>query len=175
MENFEKIRLFKDTKYICISPASVWFTKQFPKQKWIEFIDQCDNTIRIYLLGAPGDFLLCNEIIGESKNKNIENLAGKLSLLDSAALMKDALWNYTNDSAPMHIASAVNAKITAIFCSTIPAFGFGPLSTESRIVEVRDKLNCRPCGLHGKKFCPEGHFKCAFLIDVQELVSTITG
>jgi heptosyltransferase-2 len=68
--------------------------------------------------------------------------------------------NYVNDSAPLHLSSAMNAPVTAFFCSTVPEFGFTPLSEESNIVEVKQKLTCRPCGLHGYKKCPEGHFKC---------------
>jgi heptosyltransferase-2 len=97
------------------------------------------------------------------------NLAGKLSLLESAALMKDARRNITNDSAPMHLASGVNAKTTAIFCSTVPDFGFGPLSDDSVIIETTKKLECRPCGLHGLKACPEKHFDCAYSITNSQL------
>ena len=74
--------------------------------------------------------------------------------------------NYVNDSAPLHIASAMNAPVTAYFCSTKPSFGFGPLSDNKTIVEVKEKLECRPCGLHGKKKCPEDHFDCGFNIEV---------
>jgi len=65
----------------------------------------------------------------------------------------------------MHLASAMDAPCTAVFCSTVPDFGFGPLSTKSRVVETTAKLDCRPCGIHGHKACPEGHFKCAVTID----------
>jgi len=74
--------------------------------------------------------------------------------------------NYVNDSGPLHLASATNAPVTAFFCSTIPAFGFGPLSANSIIVETHEKLTCRPCGLHGKTACPEGHFLCAKSIGI---------
>jgi len=77
--------------------------------------------------------------------------------------------NYVNDSAPMHLASAVNAPVTAVFCSTVPAFGFGPLSDKSFIAEKKEKLYCRPCTLHGKKSCPEQHFKCAEDIQVENV------
>ena len=84
--------------------------------------------------------------------------------------MTNATMNYVNDSAPMHMASAMNAPTTAIFCSTIPDFGFGPLSDQARIVETDENLECRPCGLHGFKKCPEGHFKCANTIDTESLL-----
>ena len=81
--------------------------------------------------------------------------------------------NYVNDSAPMHFASAVNAPITAVYCSTLPSFGFGPLSNKNFVVETEVKLSCRPCGLHGKKACPLKHFKCAFTIREQQLLNTL--
>ena len=170
--DFEKVKEYKTSPYICIAPSSVWFTKQFPAHKWVEFLDKAPS-YKIYLLGAPTDSDLCNQIISLSSNKNIMNLAGKLSFLQSAALMKDAKMNYSNDSAPLHIASSVNAPATAVFCSTIPAFGFGPLSDKSYIVEIKEKLYCRPCGLHGFKACPQKHFKCAENINAEQLLGTL--
>ena len=114
---------------------------------------------RIILLGGKDDKNLCNEIIEGAAIPNGLNLAGELNLLESAALMKNAQRNFVNDSGPLHIASAMNAPVTAFFCSTIPAFGFGPLSEDSIIREV-ENLACRPCGLHGHKACPKGNFKC---------------
>lgn len=157
-------------EYICIAPTSVWFTKQYPKEKWIELIQNLDEPyLPIYLLGAPSDEPACEEIKAATSSKVI-NLAGKLNFLESAALMKYAKMNYVNDSAPMHIASSMNAPVTAVFCSTVPEFGFGPLSDNSRILQREGKLYCRPCGLHGHKACPERHFKCAYEINVEQLL-----
>lgn len=144
-----------------------------PANKWIEFIKTIEDKFNVYLLGASGDSKLCDEIMLVSMNRKVLNLAGKLSFLQTAALMKTAKMNYVNDSAPMHIASAVDAPITAIFCSTIPAFGFGPLSAKSYIAETSEKLDCRPCGLHGYRACPQKHFKCATTISAAQLVKTL--
>ena len=46
------------------------------------------------------------------------------------------------------------------FCSTTPAFGFGPQSDASTIIQKEEKLDCKPCGLHGHQACPKRHFKC---------------
>ncbi len=157
--------------FITIAPASVWFTKQFPKERWVEFINRfLPKDFTVYLLGSDGDIILCNEIKNMVESHTIENLAGKINLLQSAALMSQAAMNFVNDSAPLHLTSAMNAPVTAIFCSTIPAFGFGPLSTNSKTVETDKNLPCRPCGLHGKKACPEGHFDCAYGINLKELL-----
>ena len=154
-----KVASFKIGNYYCLAPASVWFTKQLPQHKWIELINSLPVDATVYLLGAPGDKELCQTIIEKSNNKYSNNLCGELSLLQSAELMRTANRNYVNDSGPLHLASSVNARVTTFFCSTVPDFGFGPLSEDSEIKEVKD-LDCRPCGLHGHKECPKGHFKC---------------
>lgn len=171
-KDVEDMKIYSHGKYVCIAPASVWFTKQFPTEKWVELINSLEKNITVYLIGANNDFIWCEEIKSQLANhkSQTENLSGKLSILQTAALMKNAMMNYVNDSAPMHIASAINAATTAIFCSTIPAYGFGPLSDNSRIIETKEKLDCRPCGLHGYHECPKGHFKCARTIDVKEIL-----
>ena len=165
-KDYLTIETYKKQNYVCLAPTSVWFTKQLPKEKWVKLIDKINDQWNVFLLGGPTDFDQCELIKKLSNNNTVINLAGKLSFLESAALMQTAKMNYVNDSAPLHIASAMNAPVTAYFCSTIPSFGFGPLSANSTIIEVKEKLKCRPCGLHGKKECPEGHFECGFKIQV---------
>jgi len=168
--DYEAVKKFQTSNYLCIAPTSVWFTKQFPATQWITFIQSIAGRYdKIYLLGAPSDSQLCDSIKLESQSDRVINLAGQLSFLESAALMKGAAMNFVNDSAPMHLASAMNARVTAIFCSTIPAFGFGPLAEQSHIVQTQETLSCRPCGLHGHKECPQGHFKCATTITTEAL------
>lgn len=165
-QDFEKIKKYTDTIYICIAPASVWFTKQLPEKKWMELIHQLPENYTIYIVGAKNDYALCEKIKNQSGKSNVINLAGQLNLLESAALMKNALMNYVNDSAPLHLASATNAPTTAFFCSTVPEFGFGPLADQSIIIQTKNELDCRPCGLHGFKSCPKGNFKCGLEIEV---------
>ena len=157
--DFDKTKQSKP--YITLAPASVWFTKQWPIEKWVELADALPAELNILLIGAPGDITLCETIKGQIKRSDVHNMAGKFNLLQSAALMKGAKLNFTNDSAPAHLASAMNAPVAEIYCSTVPEFGFGPVAQESYTIEVKEKLSCRPCGLHGKKACPLGHFKCA--------------
>ncbi len=172
--DFEKIKKYTVDPYVTMTPSSVWFTKKYPIEKWIELIDRFDRSIKIYLLGGKDNFTECEMLLSKTSNKNVTILAGELSFLQSAALMKSARMNYVNDSAPLHFASAMNAPVTAIFCSTIPAFGYTPLSDISFIVETKEYLQCRPCGIHGRKACPLGHFKCAYGIETDQLLETLT-
>lgn len=172
--DWDSVKRFKTGTYICVAPASVWFTKQLPASKWAELMNGVNEKITVYLLGSMQDKALCGQIIGLAQRGQVINLSGELNLLASAALMKDAEINYVNDSAPMHLASAIDAPVAAVFCSTVPAFGFGPLSSRSFIIETKEKLDCRPCGLHGRRSCPLGHFECATTIQAEQLISVLS-
>ena len=169
-KDFSSIAQFIQGEFVTISPASVWFTKQTPAKVWSDLISSSPAE-KFYLLGSPADRQLCESIAGA--NQNVEVLAGTLSLLQSAALMSKAKMNFTNDSAPMHLCSAMNAPVTAVFCSTIPEFGFGPLSENAAVVQSRLNLPCKPCGIHGYSACPKTHFDCGKILN-QDLTTRLT-
>lgn len=178
LSDFEKVKSLQSQPYICIAPASVWYTKQFPVEQWARFLNTLNFDGIIYIIGGPGDRKIGEQIINETaanaKVKNrLMNLAGQFHFLSSAALQKGAVLNYVNDSAPMHFASAVNAPVVAIYCSTIPDFGYGPLSDKSFIVQTSKVLSCKPCGMHGKRVCPLGHFNCALSIQMEQLYTPL--
>ena len=53
-EDLKAVENYLSQPYICIAPISVWFTKQFPAEKWIELIDKIEQNI--YLIGGNEDF-----------------------------------------------------------------------------------------------------------------------
>lgn len=169
----KSIAAYTSGPYICCAPASVWFTKQYPAENWVSFISTLPENLRVYLLGARSDAGFADAIFGRSSSQMVVNLCGKLTFLQSAALMQQARMNFVNDSAPLHFASAVNAPVTAIFCSTVPQFGFGPLSDKRYIVQTDVKLDCKPCGIHGYRKCPLGHFKCGYTLHPGKLTEKI--
>jgi heptosyltransferase-2 len=166
LDDLQAVQMHQDVPYYCLAPTSVWFTKQAPEQIWLKLIkDLATKQQKIYLLGAASDQKYLDAMAKKAGSLEVVNLAGKLTLLQSAALMAGAQHNYVNDSGPLHLASATNAPVSAFFCSTIPEFGFGPLSEKASIIEVQG-LDCRPCGLHGHKSCPKGHFRCGEALEL---------
>jgi ADP-heptose:LPS heptosyltransferase len=163
------VKPYVNENYVCIAPSSVWFTKQLPLSKWQELLAMLPAAQTVYILGAASDEPMAALLIAASKRSNVMSLCGKLSLLQSAALMNQALMNYVNDSAPLHLASATNAPVTAFFCSTVKEFGFYPLSDNSQVIDA-GAMSCRPCGLHGFKTCPKGHFDCGNKINISEAI-----
>lgn len=170
-EDQQKAASFSKENYLVLAPSSVWFTKQWQKSKWIELKEKLQQEYQLLFIGGPDDKEYIDSIIGETEN--CINLCGKLNLIQSAALMKNAKRVFVNDSAPLHLASSVQAKTTAIFCSTVTDFGYTPLSKDSTVIQLTPRLECMPCGLHGKKQCPLGHFNCSAMIEVQKIIETI--
>ncbi|MBZ4683371.1 MAG: glycosyl transferase family 9 [Fusobacteriales bacterium] len=155
-EIFEKNSI-KNQKIVVIAPGSKWFTKMWPTEYFNEIIKKLEtkDNIKVVLIGGKDE-----EKLDLIQTKNSINLIGKTSLLDLAEIMKRADIVLTNDSSPIHIASAFNKPyIFAIFGATVKELGFYPWSKNSEIIENKG-LYCRPCGLHGGNNCPEGHFKC---------------
>ncbi|MCX8112346.1 MAG: glycosyltransferase family 9 protein [Bacteroidia bacterium] len=154
------LRLEVQKPYIVLSPTSRWPTKEAPWSYWADFLRSLPPSLHVYVTGLKGDRDRVEPLC--RYHPRAANVAGQLSLPELVALVAGAHRVYTVDSAMTHIASALGVPTTTVFCSTIPAFGFGPLAPHSEIVEVKEPLACRPCGLHGKVKCPIGSFPCGY-------------
>lgn len=142
---------------ICIAPGSIWNTKRWKKDGFIELIKILKSkNYECILIGSKVDEELCSEISSASESIN---LAGKFSLAQTIYLLKQSRLLITNDSAPTHFAGLVNCPTITIYGPTSPSFGFAPLGNLDKIVEING-LKCRPCRIHGSKKCPIGTFDC---------------
>jgi heptosyltransferase-2 len=100
------------------------------------------------------------------------NAAGGLSLRESAALIQRASVLVTNDSAPLHLATAVGTPIVALFGPTVPEVGFGPRRAGDATLG-HTGLSCRPCSRHGPPRCPLGHHRCMRDLSVDAVLEVI--
>ncbi|MFH1287507.1 MAG: lipopolysaccharide heptosyltransferase II [bacterium] len=162
-----------DCLLIGIAPGSVWATKRWLKEKFAELIKKLaeEYKTRIILFGGEEDEALAYEI-RKLSNCDLIVAAGKLSLGESASAISKCRIFITNDTAPLHLASAFQVSTVAIFGPTTANLGFGPYGTNYLIVEK--KLECRPCGKHGHKQCPKGHFKCMKEIAADEVFGAVS-
>ncbi len=96
------------------------------------------------------------------------NLAGKLSLWETALALKDSCGLLCNDSGLLHIAEAVGTPVAALFGPTVEAFGFAPWRAESRVFSA--PLGCRPCSKHGQADCRFDDKLCFGLIQIPPIV-----
>jgi ADP-heptose:LPS heptosyltransferase len=144
-------------KYIALAPGAAHYTKRWPIERFKELIETITNHFNysIVLLGGKEDVETPSSL---ESLPHLINYCGKLTLLESAAVIKNAQLLISNDSSLMHIAAAVKTPIAAIFGSTSAELGFFPFRAKSVVIEK--KLWCRPCTHIGRKSCPLGHFKC---------------
>lgn len=158
-------KVHRGESIVALAPGSVWATKRWPTFDLLAALlprDDLLRTSRLVVIGAAGDAPLAQDILAAINQLNrvpAIDATGQLSLLGSAALLSRAQVLVTNDSAPLHLASAMNTPTVALFGPTVPAFGFGPLA-ERWVVAEQDGLACRPCHAHGPQQCPLGHWHC---------------
>jgi heptosyltransferase-2 len=144
-----------DELLVAVAPGSIWATKRWPY--YPELAAELARDARVVVVGSAADTPLARAIVEAAPGA--VDATGQLSLLASAELLGRSRVLVTNDSAPMHIASAMGTPTVAIFGPTVPDFGFGPLSPHASIVG-HDSLPCRPCDRHGPQRCPLGHHRC---------------
>jgi heptosyltransferase-2 len=156
------------SRFTAIAPGSVWATKRWPY--YADLASALHGTTVI--VGGPEDIPLAHEIVTGSRGKAV-SAAGALSLRQSAAVIQRAGCLVTNDSAPLHLATAVGTPIVAVFGPTVPEFGFGPRRSGDVVLGHRD-LPCRPCSRHGPQRCPLGHHRCMRELSVESVIRAIT-
>lgn len=167
---------------VILAPASVWETKRWPANQWARLADAIAQRWPerpILLLGGPSDAPLLESVRARCHQAAPWVCAGDLNLLGSTALMARSAVVVSNDSAPLHMAGAVECPVVGVFCSTTPSFGFGVLPGDrasGRGVEVEvsaESLACKPCGLHGHRRCPEAHFRCGVDLSVEQVLDAV--
>jgi len=152
---------------IAVAPGSVWATKRWPY--YAELAPELDG--RVVIIGGAADRELAEQIIQRVGSRAID-ATGKLSLLASAELISRSRVIVTNDSSPLHLASAMGTPTVAIFGPTVPEFGFGPLAPKSIVLGVTT-LGCRPCDRHGPQRCPLGHWRCMREITPRDVAAAV--
>ncbi len=160
--------------FVALAPGSIWGSKRWPYYR--ELAERLAERASIVTVGGPEDAGLGAEIVRAVEDgggrRRAANSCGALTLRQSAELIRRAAVLVTNDSAPLHLAQAVETPTVAIFGSTVPAFGFGPRGPRDAVVELAG-LPCRPCSAHGPPACPLGHHRCMRDVHVERVLAAI--
>jgi heptosyltransferase-2 len=172
VDSFCTDNIVKGKWFCALAPGSVWATKRWPGERFVELARRliAETGAQIYLIGGQSDAELCARLaheIGEA----CTNIAGKLTLRQSAALLDRCQVLVSNDSAPTHLGAATHCKVVTIFGPTVPAFGFAPFGDGHVVIEKH--LPCRPCSSHGGKRCPIGTYACMLEISVDDVFSRV--
>ncbi len=157
--------------FVAFVIAGTYATKRLPVTKVSEICSLLNYPV--ILLGGKAEYKDGEWILSQSKG-NVLNYVGKISLNQSASLVRDARVVLTNDTGLMHVAAGFKKKILSFWGNTVPGFGMFPYlpAPESKIMEVKE-LHCRPCSKLGQNRCPKKHFRCMNDLDVTEVVGWV--
>lgn len=158
--------------YIALVLGANHATKKLPEEKWRHVISGIIQPM--ILIGGKEDASL-GERLARLKPELIMNAAGKMTLKQSAYLLREAKLVITPDTGMMHIAAAFQKKIISIWGNTVPDFGMYPyLKKDSKgesILFEKKGLSCRPCSKIGFEKCPKGHFNCMNQQDFGKIIA----
>lgn len=153
-------------RIVCIAPGSVWETKRWLEQNFIELAGLfAAHGFKCILIGSKDDKELCQNIAVKS---GAVDLSGETSIPQTLCLLKNADLLVTNDSSPTHFAGLVQCPTLTIYGPTVPEFGFAPVGEKTRVIEPKE-LKCRPCAIHGGHKCPQKTFDCMHSITPEQV------
>jgi len=158
-------------KIILISPGSVWETKRYPSKSYAEIASGLSAAGYKIIISGSSSEKDTGEEIRRIAGDQIINSCGIFSMAETVELMSHSELVITNDSAPTHFAMAAGAPVLTIYCSTVPEFGFYGYSDKSH--HLSSDVSCKPCGIHGHKKCPAGHFECGTKIKAYEVIRKV--
>jgi heptosyltransferase II len=149
-------------------PAKRWMPERFAE---VAERVAAEVPCRWLLLGGPGDVEIAGQIeaslrarLGEERA--VVNVAGKTSLVELCELIKFSKLLVTNDTGPMHIATAVGTPVVAVFGSTSAELT-GPLGPHATVVIAN--AECTPCFL---RECPID-FRCMNSITPTQVIEAV--
>jgi len=171
-EDEQAAAAFSEGVFVALAPGSIWGSKRWPY--YPELAARLGERVAVVVVGGKDDGELGDQIVSAVRpsGRPAVNACGKLTLRQSAALIGRASALVTNDSAPLHLATAMGTPIVALFGPTVTEFGFGPLRAGDVALGI-DGLQCRPCSPHGPSQCPLGHHRCMREITVEAVLAAI--
>jgi len=146
--------------YVAGVLGATYTTKQIPHVKWLEIISK--SKWPMVLLGGMNERSLGLKLV-DALGPKVINLAGTLTIQQSARVMEAAQQIIAPDTGLMHIAAALKKPLHVFWGNTIPAFGMSPYYGNQPIQSLHHEVNglsCRPCSKLGYAVCPKGHFRC---------------
>ncbi len=162
----------KDDIVVGMHPGARWKTKRWDEWKFEQVCRSLINryNYKIMLLGDIEDKKLIEEIKKDLPDIKLIK-AVDLPLGKFMSLIKRCDCLITNDSGPMHIASALQVPVVVIFGPTHPKLGFAPLGPEN--VVICADVKCSPCSLHGEKRCKKKSRECMDLIQPEMVTEAV--
>jgi ADP-heptose:LPS heptosyltransferase len=149
-----------------------YFTKRIPLTISHKIIK--NQPLHCILVGGK-DTVDTGQKLNEYLPEKVIDMTGKLTIHESATIIKHAKYVVTGDTGMMHIAAAFKKKIFVLWGNTTKEFGMYPYygtKTSDRSIHLEvGNLNCRPCSKLGFQKCPKSHFRCMMDQDISVINS----
>ncbi len=155
---------------LAVAPGAAHGPKRWPPDRFARVADQLAKThgMRVLLLGSDRDRSVVAEVSGAMTERAVDwSGATDLTLLPAAVSRCQLM--VSNDSGPMHVATAVGTPVVGVFGATHPRLGFAPLGPDDAAVSL--DLTCSPCSLHGDRACRFGTHACMEDLPPERVIS----
>ena len=128
-----------------VNASRLAYERRLPGNNYVEIIDHITEKFRckVLLTGSNDETSYVNDIYIKISDKDlVADMSGKTSVNELITLISSSCCLITNDSGPLHIASALNIPVIAFFGPETPV-RYGPLSSKSMV--FYKSLECSPC------------------------------
>lgn len=155
-------------RFVAVHPGARWWFKSWPADRFAGLIDYIQGKfgVKVVLLGGVADQEIAEAILGQVET-DCRSLVGRLTLLELAALIRQAALLVGNDNGPMHIAAAMGTPVVGLFGPADPRV-WGPAGQGHAI--FYKGVDCRPCFPGG---CLRGEQNCLRLIALDEVIPVV--
>jgi lipopolysaccharide heptosyltransferase II len=147
-----------DAGWIALHPGATAASRRYPPERFGEVATRLGRETGVPLLitGSASERALVGTVIDAAApdvRTRLHDLSGALTLGELAALIERASVLVSNNSGPVHLASALGTPVVDIYALTNPQHA--PWQTPHRVL-FRD-VECRWCY---RSVCPQQHHAC---------------
>lgn len=159
-----------DKTVVALFPGATFEHKRWPLENFQELCRSllADQTVSVAVLGGSGETGLSSALCAKFPSRVI-SLAGGLSFLELAEVLRRCALFVGNDSGPGHLAAAVGCPTVTLF-SAIEYPGFWE-PWNSRHLAIRKHVSCEYCFSYHK--CPTGTSECIRSITTDEVFALV--
>ncbi|WP_353777076.1 glycosyltransferase family 9 protein [Winogradskyella sp. 3972H.M.0a.05] len=163
----------KTKKWVGVAPFAAHESKMYPLDKMKEVIKNLSKNHKVFLFGGGEKEVSILDTIAEN-NKNVVNLAGKLSLDNELRVISNLDLMLSMDSGNGHLAAMFGVKVVTIWGVTHPYAGFAPFNqpTDYALTANREEFPLIPTSIYGNKY-PEDYKDCAGSIPVEHIIDKV--
>jgi len=171
-EEEKYVLIFLKANQIILNCQNNWLSRSLLKENWIKLIKELDKKkYNIILIGEKKYFEYNQDIIKESKVKNIHNLSGKLNVLETISLFKKSKIFITTDCGPLHMAYIAKIPtVISLFGSTNPYY-LVPNNYFKQVIWKNQNGNCPQFNFNNE---PKKEIStCMLAISVEEVIEKL--